>query len=182
MGKTIPRPDFHRKNGISCPLDKLQIMTWVLVSIPLVLFFTIQFPLLPLQQTIFWTIMFAGCWCSGIFMFVLATLSEHPLPPITPDHSHNCIYCKDVVPSSAKHCRLCNKCRSGFDHHCRFINNCVTEANYLSFFFGCMFLTSTIYLGLAHVFYSAKFFADNQAAVLDRMSKHLRLPTSKAAF
>ena len=182
MGKAIPRPDFHRKNGLTCPLDRLQVMTWCLVAIPLILFFTVQFPLLPIRETIFWTVMFVGCWGIGIFMFILATLSDHPLPPITPDHSHNCLYCREVVPSSAKHCRLCNKCRSGFDHHCRFINNCVTEANYLSFFFGCMFLTSTIYIALAHNFYSLHYFLNDEAGVLNRLSKHLLLPTSKIAY
>ena len=181
--KKIPRGDFHRKNGFSLPLDPLQVLTWFFVLLPLVLFFTIQYPLLQKKQSIFWMVLVLCCWVIGIFMFTLATCSDHPVHAISsPDFAYNCRYCGESVPNSAKHCRMCNRCRCGFDHHCRFINNCVTEANYLSFFFGCMFLTSTIYIGLAHVFYSVWYFVGHQDEVLARLSDHLMLRTSRTAF
>lgn len=179
----IPPPGFHRRHGLMCPLDVLQVITWVAVSLPIIGFFTVQFPVLPDSQPIFWTVLVLFCWICGIFTFALATLSDHPLPHAqSPDHTYKCRYCAEGVPSAAKHCRMCNKCRTGFDHHCRFINNCVTESNYLSFFFGCMFLVSTCYMNLANLFYEIHYFLGHKSDVLARMSSHLHTNTSESGY
>lgn len=183
MSKKIPDPDFHRKNGLSLPLDPLQVLTWFITTTPAISFFAIQFPFLPRTQTYFWIAIFLTCYISGIILFVIATLCEHRLPPIdSPDHQYFCKYCKSGVPLSAKHCRMCNKCRCGFDHHCRFINNCVTKSNYYVFFFGCLFFVSTALIGLAHLFVTCNEFRHHRNNIFQRQKDYYKRNTSKAAF
>lgn len=183
MSKKLPDPNFHRKNGLSLPLDPLQVMTWFIAASPLISFFAIQFPFLPRTQTYFWIVIFFVCYIAGIVLFVIATFCEHRLPPpSSPDHVYFCRYCKEGVPLSAKHCRMCNKCRCGFDHHCRFINNCVTSSNYLVFFIGCLFLVSTSLIGIAHLIVSALEFKNHQQIVLDRQTDYYHRKTSKTTF
>lgn len=179
----IPPPNFHRKNGLSLPLDPLQVMTWFVTATPAISFFAIQFPFLPRTQTYFWTAIFLVCYISGIILFVIATLCEHRLPPITSsDHAYFCKYCRENVPITAKHCRMCNKCRCGFDHHCKFINNCVTQSNYLVFFFGCLFLVSTALLGLSHLFVTCNEYRSHQQNLLQRLKDYYHRKTSKKVF
>lgn len=181
--RIYPPANFHRKNGISCPLDPLQVLTWILTACPCICFFAIQFPFLERTQTYFWMVMFLVFYIIGVILFVFATLCEHTLPPCTsPDHTIRCRYCRKGVPNTAKHCRRCNQCRCGFDHHCRFINNCVTESNYTTFYFGCLFLESTMIIGLVHCFISLVKFLQNEDVVLKRMSDYYNRPTSKLAF
>lgn len=181
--KKPPNPNFHRKNGLSWPLDILQVITWVISALPCFSFFAIQFPFLPIRDTWFWAGIFLVCYVIGILLFVRATLEEHPLPPLTsPDHIYKCRFCRTGVPSVAKHCRLCNKCRVGFDHHCRFINNCVTTANYTVFFFGCLFLVSSALVGLAHLIRTIPITINGMKDILSRMEKHYKRACSTEAF
>ncbi|OHT00540.1 DHHC zinc finger domain containing protein [Tritrichomonas foetus] len=183
MGKKIPNPNFHRKNGLTWPWDPLQVMTWFITASPCVSFFAIQFPLLPRNDIYLWIGIFLVCYVCGVILFVFATLSEHSIPPITsPDHSFFCRYCKTDVPLYAKHCRMCNRCRFGFDHHCRFINNCVTESNYFVFFFGCLFLISTAIVGLSQLIVSGIEFHNHSADVLLRMTNYYHRNVSKLTF
>lgn len=181
--KSVPNPNFHRKNGVSWPLDPLQVMTWVLTALIGVTYFAIHFPLFPKPYTFFWVALFLVCYILGIVLFVFATLEEHKLPPlISPDDSHSCDYCHKSVPSGSKHCRLCNQCRFGFDHHCRFINNCVTESNYLVFFIGCCFLVSTTIINIALLIVSAVEFKDRSEEIIQRQTDYYRMQTSKVTF
>ena len=141
---------FHRKNGLSCPLDSLQVLAWFLTAAPCVLFFLVNFAFLNSTGRMFWTPLFLVPYVFGVGLFVVVTLSTHPLPEITSrDFGHMCPFCDDFVPNDAKHCRNCNKCRVGFDHHCRYINNCVTTSNYVPFFFGCCLLVCSSTVGMA---------------------------------
>jgi hypothetical protein len=145
-----PERGFHRKHGLICPLDALQVAAWIAVAASLTYFVGLTWPFLPARETAFWAVLYLGCWGIGIILFAIVTMTEHRLPKtLSPDHSRYCDYCKENVPVLAKHCRRCNRCRCGFDHHCRFINNCVTSANYRVFFFGCLFLLSAWSLAIA---------------------------------
>ena len=63
-------------------------------------------------------------------------------PPLEPEDTINCYYCKVYVHSSSKHCVHCNKCVLRFDHHCKWLNTCVGQKNY-----GC-FLTAVAAVAL----------------------------------
>jgi len=65
-----PSPGFHRRNGIRCPLEIFQIMTWFLVSLSFVDFFVVNWAFLPKQDTIFWSILFIGSCYLGLFFCV----------------------------------------------------------------------------------------------------------------
>jgi hypothetical protein len=158
-------------------------MVWFLVSLPLVFFCSVGFVLLPSRDSIFWTVLFIPCWAIGIFLFALATLSTHPRPTVLcRDFALDCHFCAESVAFGCKHCRRCNSCRAHFDHHCRFINNCVTGSNYFSFFFGCLFLTSTWYIGIAHLMRTIPAFRADSDAVLARLGARFGREVSKTAF
>lgn len=151
--KKKKNPDFHRHNGLSCPLDWHQVFAWILTACPCILFFLVIFAFNDSTGRKFWTPLFLVPYVVGILLFVISTLCTHPLPEMSSrDYGHFCRFCKCVVPNEAKHCRKCNKCRSGFDHHCIYINNCVTTSNYIPFFFGCLFLVSSTIIGIAGAF------------------------------
>jgi hypothetical protein len=158
-------------------------MTWFAVTTSLTYFLVVSWTFLPSRDTAFWAVLFIGCWVLGIFLFGIATLTEHRLPTsVSPDHCRHCDFCAQDVPALAKHCRRCNRCRCGFDHHCRFINNCVTASNYRAFFYGCLFLISAWYVAIAHLFRSVPAALDNFDSVIDRMTKRFGTQTSKATF
>jgi hypothetical protein len=117
--------------------------------------------------------LFSLCWCFGIFLFALATLTRHSVARFgTPDHTFDCKYCAKTVAAGAKHCRLCNRCRLGFDHHCRFINNCVTNENYACFYFGTLLLVSSGVIQISHFLYAASQYEDHREEMLSRLSVH----------
>jgi hypothetical protein len=168
---------------LTYPFDIYQVLTWFLVSISLIDFVTVNWAFLPSPDSVFWGVLYLGCWLIGILLFTMATLTEHRLPPnYSPDHIHHCCHCDEDTPITAKHCKSCNRCRLGFDHHCRFINNCVTSSNYVIFFYGCMFLLSAWYLAIAHLIWSAVAFRDTQDEVLSRMTERLNGNVSEEMF
>ena len=141
---SIENQNFHRSHGLQYPFDSLQIFTWFLISLPIIIFYFFQYPLLNGFERNFLHFLFILFYILGILLFIIATLTNHKTPiVIEVEQTHYCKYCQTNVPLSSKHCRICNKCRYGFDHHCRYINNCVTSENYFYFFYGSLFLMST---------------------------------------
>jgi palmitoyltransferase len=180
--ETSERP-FRRKTGLTCPLDIYQVLTWILVSLSLTDFIVVNWTFLSPRDSAFWGVLYLSCWSIGIFLFAIATFTEHQLPPsYSPDHVSHCRYCNEDTPIAAKHCRVCNRCRLGFDHHCRFINNCVTASNYVAFFYGCMFLLSAWYLAIAHLIRSMIAFPGTREEVLGRLTERFGMETSELAY
>lgn len=175
--------DFHRKHGLSLPLDYPQVLAWFLAAAPLVMFFIFVFPATKKLISYFFVIPFSAFYLIAVVLFVFCTLETHPYPPLlTNEQSHYCKYCDEYVPNNAKHCRACNKCRVGFDHHCRYINNCVTSNNYTMFYFGilCFFAAAAISIGaLCYIAGKYDIYKDQY---LDELSEYLNNNISTVVF
>jgi palmitoyltransferase len=171
METPVSAPVFRRKNGLTCPLDVYQVLTWALVALSLCYFVGVSYTFLPPRDALFWLVLYLACWSAGIALFAVATFTEHQLPAsYAPDHMRHCQFCCEPAPDRAKHCRACNRCRLGFDHHCRFINNCVTASNYAAFFYGCLCLLAAWYLAVAYHVRAALAFRGREDAVLRRLA------------
>ena len=175
--------DFHRKHGLSPPLDSRQMFAMFLAAAPIVTFFIFIHPCTMINHSYFFTIPFCIFYFIALLLFVFCTLETHPYPAlITPEQSHYCKYCCEIVPNSSKHCKSCNKCRVGFDHHCRFINNCVSNSNYQCFYYGIlMFITAAILSIVASIFIYIGFKKDEKRC-MDKLSKYLTINVSKTGF
>ncbi|OHS98521.1 zinc finger protein DHHC domain containing protein [Tritrichomonas foetus] len=77
---------------------------------------------------------------------------------------------------------MCNKCRVGFDHHCRYINNCVTKSNYYIFFFGCLFLVSSAFIGLVQLIIYAAIYRKNKDMFISNASAYYHIQFNVIAF
>ena len=175
--------DFHRKNGLTCPLDYPQVLAWFLTAAPMVMFFVFVYPATKTDLTFFFVLPFIILYAIGIVLFVFCTLETHPYPTLlSHEQSHYCKYCNAIVPNSAKHCRACNKCRVGFDHHCRFINNCVSSSNYTYFYFGILCFISAAFISLGGSAYSCVKYISHKEAILDSLTNYLKQEITATIF
>lgn len=173
-------PNFQRNNGLTWPLDILQVVVWFLCSLLFASFFITQYPLMFSKERYYWTFLFSFTYLMGIFLFTITTLTNHYLPPPPDqDHSRYCRFCQKRVPSFAKHCRMCNRCRVSFDHHCRFVNNCVTGSNYLQFFYGCLCLVSSNIVNFVQlIIIIYRYFHGEKSVMLSSFASHLHTKES----
>ena len=127
-----------RRNGLQRPFDPLQVVSWGLFTMFIVLFYMFAAPMLRNPVN----------WCCGISYGVLSIASivlnflaarsdasdpgiHNKLDDATLCNGHRgptqstCYLCRAFVHKSSKHCRKCNKCVLGFDHHCKWLNNCI---------------------------------------------------------
>jgi len=137
--------EYKRMNGFELPLDRLQLLSWVICSWLILSYFLLVLPLQTDVTRIWATIVYA------LLLSIFATLTfytggadpvdvttqrtlQHTPRDIASGELLWCCFCKCKVHKRSKHCGLCNKCVGDFDHHCKWLNNCVGGTNYKNFF------------------------------------------------
>lgn len=131
-------PPTRRKNGFSLPLNKSQICAWIALVATFVEFIIFITPVLPLEASIPFTIVFTGL-VGGILYYGGLTQLIDPIDVHLKQHlsSNNrtqqqqrqqidlpqeemkqCWICDTQVAEHSMHCKFCNKCVYHFDHHC----------------------------------------------------------------
>ncbi|GMH65476.1 hypothetical protein TrRE_jg3512, partial [Triparma retinervis] len=149
-----------RVNGLSKPLNALQVLTWVLFPYFIggytILSFIPQISVpsdLPstgpgwdaqnyILGSLIYALSFLGIYSGG------QACSIDPIDNHLQTHLRTnpngrskggegktfCWVCQVHVSSKSKHCRFCEKCVHEFDHHCQWLNTCVGGKNYRHFF------------------------------------------------
>eukprot|EP00927_Polykrikos_kofoidii_P020733 TRINITY_DN19876_c0_g1_i1.p1 TRINITY_DN19876_c0_g1~~TRINITY_DN19876_c0_g1_i1.p1 ORF type:complete len:778 (+),score=152.02 TRINITY_DN19876_c0_g1_i1:68-2401(+) len=140
-----------RTNGFHWPLHPLQVSSWVVFSLDVLVFFTVGIPTLqPVGFRVCVALWFsASVLTLGVAAFIAMKcdpadkcIYEKPAEEeleaavARPTEGPEKMYCRhcdaNVLPSS-RHCRSCKKCVQVFDHHCIWLNTCVGEHNYNAF-------------------------------------------------
>jgi hypothetical protein len=148
-----------RKNGFSLPFSRLQIFSWLVVSIMILSFYIFLLPAFSNKGKIITLIMFT----LNTMLTIGITIKCTYIDPIDPAINSECIdesfvskictICRASVHENSKHCGECNKCVEYFDHHCKLLNNCIGKANY-KYFIALVTSLETISLSyLVIVFY-----------------------------
>lgn len=135
-----------RTNGFQWPLNPFQLISWVVVSLDVLLFSIIGIPLIESDALkVIISLVFGG----SVGILVCGCVSATSCDPADPhirqqDHGVKvkeeddtslpyCPQCDSPVLARSKHCRACNKCVREFDHHCMWMNNCIGASNYKAF-------------------------------------------------
>lgn len=137
-----------RINGFQRPFHPLQILSWVVFGLDVLVFCVFG---VPLVDTVAAKVIVAVCYTTSVGVLVLAAIKATSCDPADAHvrcqgmHLKNdpcadmpyCTMCSVPVYPQSKHCRACNKCVNVFDHHCMWLNNCIGERNYRPFL-GCI--------------------------------------------
>jgi len=167
-----------RTNGFQLPLNPFQLISWVVVSLDVLLFAIIGIPLIESDALkVMISLVFGGSVGILICGCVSAT-SCNPADPHILQQDHGvqvkeeddtsslpyCPQCDSPVLARSKHCRACNKCVREFDHHCMWMNNCIGEPNYKAFAvcIGSVAVMTANILGI-NVYLLVEFFANGEA-------------------
>ena len=134
---------------------KPTLMTFIAISVPVILFFCFESKYLKKEVTIFIPILIALIYLiTTIFLFI-ASFSDpgiinrfHLKEKIIMEKKSilinqlgylkiykYCGTCKIIRPNRSTHCGDCNNCVERFDHHCPWIGNCAGKRNYKYFFY-----------------------------------------------
>lgn len=136
-----------RTNGFQRPMHVLQLSSWVVVGLDVLLFAIIGIPLIEAAAL---KAIISCCFGISVIVLVLAAIQATKCDPADPhirrqddgtvqvnkEEDENlpyCVQCDSPVFARSKHCRACNKCVREFDHHCMWVNNCVGAQNYRAF-------------------------------------------------
>eukprot|EP00918_Siedleckia_nematoides_P052284 GHVU01114263.1.p1 GENE.GHVU01114263.1~~GHVU01114263.1.p1 ORF type:complete len:389 (+),score=72.07 GHVU01114263.1:403-1569(+) len=162
--------EFMRKNGFERPFNLLQVISWVVFFLNVLLFYPVIVVSLPVAALVCCAVLYSisaagvlGCAivCTkmdprdpNIFLTMFPS-QEHPRSDSAvseleaPERLPTTLECElcGKIESRTKHCRACNKCVSEYDHHCKWLNNCIGRENYrqfllLLFFVGAMTIIS----------------------------------------
>jgi len=140
MEETLPM----RAHGFERPFHPLQVLSWIVFSVNVLLFLIFGFPLVDTDVA---KVSIAICYATSVLVVVLATIKATNCDPADPhvrlqdvdlktegcESMPFCTLCSVPVYARSKHCRACNKCIHVFDHHCMWLNNCIGAANYRAF-------------------------------------------------
>jgi hypothetical protein len=135
--------EYHRLNGFENPLDRLQVLSYIIFVFLILSYYIL---LVPLSET---AEAFAAVYAVLLACVVPLAITSSRIDPVDscvlnhragvanstmPGYDEStllyCCYCKTHVQKRSKHCRACNKCVSDFDHHCKWLNNCIGGKNY----------------------------------------------------
>jgi hypothetical protein len=135
---------YRRRNGFSTPLNKYQVLSWLITLFELLICCFLTIPFLTNPEKIACSFLLCS---SFIFLFYFwfkassCLLSDNG--PSEPPADRLCNFCCCTVHKESKHCKECNKCVYRFDHHCAVLNNCVGKENYKMFI--SLLVTKTAY-------------------------------------
>lgn len=123
-----------RRRGILPPYHPLQVASWVLVILNIIIISVLYLPI----STSLWLIVFYYTSFGIVFLFAAVLMIIDPSDPISlgekinPDSSitATCTLCDSIVDPTSKHCAQCNRCVANFDHHCKWLNTCIGKSNY----------------------------------------------------
>ncbi|KAF4653047.1 hypothetical protein FOL47_010728 [Perkinsus chesapeaki] len=135
-----------RTNGFSRPLSTLQMLSWGVFGVDVVLAATVMLPLCLADGRWYNLLIFTVWIASAIGMILSAykatacdprdkTVSLEGSSSSSTDSKRFCHLCRRLVNIDAKHCRKCDKCVGDFDHHCEWLNNCIGRSNYILFIY-----------------------------------------------
>eukprot|EP00906_Rhabdomonas_costata_P009924 RCo013976 len=134
-----------RAHGFERPFDQLQVTSWGVILMFLVLFYVFNGPCLRYPENVPVSVAWGVLAALTVTLNILCVLSDAADPGVQtkvedlsevtcPEGKAACYLCRAFVAKSSKHCRKCNKCVVGFDHHCKWLNTCVGVRNYRLFF------------------------------------------------
>lgn len=134
--------EFCRRNGFEKPFNTLQVLSWVVFSLDLVLGFVFLPMTFPYPLAVTFITVFGVIALTTVILAAVVTRMDPSDPLVFLMDKDNQILPADVVPcdlcgaveADSKHCRSCNKCVARFDHHCKWLNNCIGRRNYRYFF------------------------------------------------
>lgn len=117
----------RRISGLDRPWHPLQVLTWLLFIILMLLYFCFLMPMLWTQNYAKEVLTAVFCALSlAALVAAYFTCSIDPIDEalagaaIPTDEPHlYCYICETNVHESSKHCRYCDKCVLRFDHHCK---------------------------------------------------------------
>uniref|UniRef100_A0A7S4SJ79 Palmitoyltransferase n=1 Tax=Alexandrium monilatum TaxID=311494 RepID=A0A7S4SJ79_9DINO len=140
-------PETVRTNGFGWPFHPLQVVSWVVSGLDVLVYSFMGLPLLEPDPLM---IALALCYAASVIVLVVGFAKATGCNPMDPrvklaqqgpeleleesDDLPFCPICEVTVEVRSKHCRSCNKCIDVFDHHCMWLNNCIGRANYRAFF------------------------------------------------
>ena len=127
-----------RRHGFERPFDVLQVTSWFLFLMFIVIFYLFSAPFLRSPANIIVSAIYGEAVCASIWLNILSTKSDASGPGIfskldeatlcarerLPGQA-SCYICRATIDNTSKHCKKCNKCVVGFDHHCKWLNNCI---------------------------------------------------------
>lgn len=136
-----------KRNGLTCPLHKLQVLTWVVAGAQAGGSFGLIYPELGNTESVSFLCLFSMSLSATLILGILTTVSD-PTDPVVYAHqaaiekgkpfderqySLVCTSCQTNVSAKSKHCSKCKRCIANFDHHCKWLNNCIGGSNYKLF-------------------------------------------------
>lgn len=136
-----------KRNGLTCPLHKLQVLTWVLAAVQTAGSYALIYPELSKTTGVSFLCLFSLSLGTALVLGILITVSD-PTDPVVYAHQASiekglpfderhyalvCTSCQTNVSALSKHCARCGRCIAKFDHHCKWLNNCIGESNYRKF-------------------------------------------------
>ncbi|CAI2374687.1 unnamed protein product [Moneuplotes crassus] len=155
----------NRTNGVSCPWNIAQILTFATIGFQILAVSIIILPALNSASlkvtfsvintvTILTTLVFCAITSLINPGYISDKSSIYTSENIERDIESSkelleCQICQHKVPKEYKHCGSCNKCVQDFDHHCQWLNTCIGSKNYKFFIsfvisYACMNLSVSI--------------------------------------
>mmetsp|Transcript_128074 Transcript_128074/g.370692 ORF Transcript_128074/g.370692 Transcript_128074/m.370692 type:complete len:797 (+) Transcript_128074:96-2486(+) len=145
-----------RAHGFEMPLHPLQVVSWVVFGLDVLLYASVVLPLLDPQWL---QVLAAVCFTASVvgltFFAAKATRTDpgdvfvrRPKAAAQRDSEAGsamdryCSECNVPVGSRTKHCYACNKCVADFDHHCMWLNTCIGSRNYKAFLAAIVFASA----------------------------------------
>jgi len=122
------------RNGFTRPWHPLQVFTWVLFKVHLILIVCLNFYIPKNTLVVYIGSNYTLHAALGLTGFIATkSSSSKELAGSQEVLDYYCSMCKIFVTERTKHCRVCGKCVHNFDHHCKWLNNCIGKFNYKKF-------------------------------------------------
>lgn len=173
----------RRAHGLEGPLHPLQMISWAVFGLDVLLFNIVVLPLVAdADARTAATVSFALSTASLVLSTARATSCDPALglKAISDGAIERlCSDCNAPAGSRTKHCYVCNKCVDVFDHHCMWLNNCIGVKNYRAFLvaiFSAAAFTVVVLATCALVCTSSVTDRQGFELLLARSSARLRVP------
>ena len=136
-----------KRNGCARPFHRLQLLSWLIVSLLSSLFYSLLASALTSTGWLALTALYSLCLGLCLLFGLLCTIRDPTDLAVrkllsggnssgefsSSLYPRLCTRCNTHVGSLSKHCNKCNRCTDRFDHHCDWLNNCIGGVNYRLF-------------------------------------------------